>query len=356
MDVHELIEVYFKLGLQYRDIVSVLAFRHRYVITERHLKRILRSRRLFRRKDYSSVEDAIAFIQHQLQTSGQLHGYRWMHAKCNENGLHIRKEHVRLILSLLDPAGVEFRKARRLHRRNYFAKGPNYIWHFDSYDKLKPYGICINGCIDGFSRKIIWLNAFTTSSDPKVIGGYYVETVESSGGCPRIIRGDCGTENGHVRDFQRLLRRNILQDSNIDSYIEGASTANQRIESWWGFLRKECMEFFISLFTDLKDRGLFDGGFLDKNLIRFCFLGIIQVSFVLKVNDVVHTAQHKLAIKHCFGTHSPKVSRILVIIHNIAHLFVLFSSFYWINVINNSSKNKIKYHISPKTQHNLISK
>lgn len=103
-----------------------------------------------------------------------------------------------------------------------------------------------------------------------------METVENLGGCPIIVRGDFGTENGHVRDFQRFLRRNVQQEYN--SYMEGASTANQRIESWWGFLRKECMEFFISLFVDLKDRGLFDGGFLDKNLIRFCFLGIIQVS------------------------------------------------------------------------------
>ncbi|KAL1250901.1 hypothetical protein QQF64_018697 [Cirrhinus molitorella] len=62
---------------------------------------------------------------------------------------------------------------------------------------------------------MIWLNAFTTSSDPKVIGGYYVETVESSGGCPWIIRGDCGTENGHMRDFQRFLRHNNPQDPSL---------------------------------------------------------------------------------------------------------------------------------------------
>ena len=28
-------------------------------------------------------------------------------------------------------------------------QGPNYLWHMDSYDKLKPYGISIHGCIDG---------------------------------------------------------------------------------------------------------------------------------------------------------------------------------------------------------------
>lgn len=189
----------------------------------------------------------------------------------------MRKEDVRMVLKELDPAGVSMRRARRLRRRNYFAKGPNFIWHLDSYDKLKPYGVCINGCIDGFSRKIIWLNAYTTSSDPKLIGGYYIEAVERLGGCPRVVRGDLGTENGHVRDFQRFL--NIShEDETLDSYLEGASTANQRIEYWWGFLRKECMEFWISLFADLRDNGFFDGGFLDKSLLQFCCMGLIQVS------------------------------------------------------------------------------
>ena len=105
-----------------------------------------------------------------------------------------------------------------------------------------------------------------------------MEAIQRLGGCPRIARGDKGTENVKVRDFQRFLRRNIHDCSAIDSYIDGASTANQRIESWWGFLRRESMEFYISLFTDLKDRGLFDGTYLDRSLIQFCIMGIVQVS------------------------------------------------------------------------------
>ena len=147
-------------------------------------------------KAYSDLSVLVDFISDQLQYSGQLHGYRWMYAKCREHGLRVRKEDVRLLLKELDPRGVSRRLARRLRRRNYFSKGPNFIWHIDSYDKLKPYGICINGSIDGFSRKMIWLNAYTTSSDPKLIGGYYIEAVQRLGGCPRVVRGDLGTENG----------------------------------------------------------------------------------------------------------------------------------------------------------------
>lgn len=123
------------------------------------------------------------------------------------------------------------------------------------------------------------MNAFTTSSDPKIVGGYYMEAVERLGGCPRIVGGDQGTENVTVRDFQHFLRQNIHNGSAIDSYIEEASTANQRIESWWSFLRKESRETYISLFVDLKDRGLFDGSYLDRSLIQFCFMSIIQVSY-----------------------------------------------------------------------------
>ena len=28
-------------------------------------------------------------------------------------------------------------------------KGPNYVWHTDGMDKLKPYGFAVHGCIDG---------------------------------------------------------------------------------------------------------------------------------------------------------------------------------------------------------------
>ena len=28
-------------------------------------------------------------------------------------------------------------------------QGPDFCWHIDGYDKLKPYGFAIHGCIDG---------------------------------------------------------------------------------------------------------------------------------------------------------------------------------------------------------------
>ena len=122
------IEFYFNLGLKYRDIRVALARRHNYIISVRHVKRILAEMGL-NRQQYSDLGELVEFIQYQLQYSGQLHGYRWMYAKCRECGLRVRKEDVRLVLRELDPMGVQLRKAGRLTRRRYVSKGPNFIWH-----------------------------------------------------------------------------------------------------------------------------------------------------------------------------------------------------------------------------------
>ena len=169
------------------------------------------------------------------------------------------------------------RLSRRLHRRTYSASGPNFVWHIDGNDKLNPYGFGISGCIDGFSRYLLWLNVYRTNKDPKVIAGYFYETLEEIGAGPILIRVDAGTENGTVKDIQSSLMGNG-RNGRMNTWIEGTSTLNQRIESFWGHLRKQCLEFWMCLLHDLKERGDFTGDFLDVNILRFCFMAAIQVS------------------------------------------------------------------------------
>lgn len=97
-------------------------------------------------------------------------------------------------------------------------------------------------------------------------------------GYPRLLRTDMGTENGVIRDIQLYLWQNDEDDrAGERSYITGASTANQTIESWWGLMRRQGIEHWIQQLGDLKDEGLFTGDFLDKALVQFCFMAIIQV-------------------------------------------------------------------------------
>ena len=87
-----------------------------------------------------------------------------MHLKCIQSGLNVPRDTVYDLMKLLDPEKLLARRRNRLRRRVYVSKGPNYVLHIDSYDKLKPYDIAINGRIDGLSRNVIWLEANTTNS------------------------------------------------------------------------------------------------------------------------------------------------------------------------------------------------
>ena len=274
-NMDDLVRLYHSLGLTQSHILIALS-NHGIIVSDRHLRRILKKLNLSRRKNYSDIGEVAVFIMNSV-ASGQQHGYRWLFHKCQSHGLKVRKEDVRLILSALDPDGSALRKARRLRRRTYSVKGPNYLWHLDGYDKIKPFGLCIHGCIDGFSRKLIWLNVYSTNNDPRIVAGYFYNAIQETGGCPFNMRGDRGTENVIVKEMQSQL---VQQQGG--KYMEGTSTANQRIECFWGHLRKQCCQLWIDIFHMIQDNGDFTGDHLDKNLVLFCFLPQIQVRFLFK--------------------------------------------------------------------------
>ena len=52
---------------------------------------------------------------------------------------------------------------------------PNYCWHVDGNDKLKPFGFPIHGAVDGYSRRVLWLYVDTINNDLKVMARYFVD-------------------------------------------------------------------------------------------------------------------------------------------------------------------------------------
>ena len=87
----------------------------------------------------------------------------------------------------LDPDGCEQRRSRALQRRRYSSPGPNHTWHVDGYDKLKPFGFPVHGCIDGWSRRIMWLKVTKSNNHPEVAANFYLDTVSEVGGCEQIV-------------------------------------------------------------------------------------------------------------------------------------------------------------------------
>jgi hypothetical protein len=127
----------------------------------------------------------------------------------------------------------------------------------------------INGCIDGFSRYLVCLEANYTASDPKVVGRYFISSIDELGGCPKFIRADKGTENTVVELMQNFLHGTLEATDTSTHFMYGRSTANRRIENWWCFLRRQCTEFWISFFQELRQLGLFNGEPMEQELLRF---------------------------------------------------------------------------------------
>lgn len=278
-DRDHLISVYFNLGFCYKEICQFLEKCHGIQLSVRHLKRVLKLKKLRKRKNKSPLQHVLNAVREELSGSGNSIGYRQMHRRILiDHSLVIDRETVRIILKHLDPAGVEHRSRQTFRRRSYYAKGPNYLWHLDGYDKLKPFGFPIHGCIDGFSRRILWLNVTHSNNNPRVISSFYVSCIKEIKGVPRILRGDRGTENVNVAGLQRFFRRESDDDmAGNKSFLYGRSVSNQRIEAWWSFLRKSETGWWIRFFKDLADSGHFDNSDpIHLDCIRFSFTGLIQ--------------------------------------------------------------------------------
>ena len=225
------------------------------------------------------MNEIVDTIENEQEGSGRLIGYQLMHQKLGLSyGLVVDRETVRVVMKALDPEGVERRSRHRLVRRKYQTGGLNFIWHIDGYDKLKPFGFCIHGAIDGFSRCIMWLEVDHTNNNPYTIANYFLKCVRGIGGTPTILRSDCGTENCYVAAIQRFFREDhddpLAGDS---SFMYSRSVSNQRIEAWWSTLRKMDTDFWINYFKDLREIGLYsDNNVLHVNCLKFCFMPLIR--------------------------------------------------------------------------------
>ena len=132
------------------------------------------------------------------------------------------------------------------------------MWLIDGYDKLKQYGFCVSGAIDGYSRRILWLEVAISNNNPGIIANYFLNCVKEVGGTARIVRADNGTENTYVAGLQRFFRHNSTDSFAGDkSFMYGRSVSNQRIEAWRSQLRRGCTNWWMGHFKELRENGLY---------------------------------------------------------------------------------------------------
>ena len=178
---------------------------------------------------------------------------------------------VRDSLRRVAPSGVERRRRRVLHRREYNVEFPNALWHLDGYHKLIQWKIVIHGGIDGYSRLIMFLQASTNNRASTVLS-VFQKTVEEYG-LPSRVRTDRGGENVLVSQF---MLEHPLRGPGRSSVIAGRSVHNERIERLWRHLYSDCVSFFYNFYF-MENNGILNVcDDLDLYALHITFLPLIQ--------------------------------------------------------------------------------
>ena len=229
MDRDNLIRSYFLQGFTNAEIGGFLALQHGIILSVRTVKRILKRLRLRRagRNSESPLEQIVFAIVQELENScGSFTGYRQITRRLRRKyNLQVRRDTVMKSLRIIDPEGVVCRKKRRLKRRRYLTSGPNYLWHVDWWDKLAPFGIFIHGAVDGFSRRILWLEANSTNKNPSVIASHYLSTMQQLKGVPVRMRCEKGTEDTIMGLLQQYFRWHDDDDfGGSKSFVKGKNS------------------------------------------------------------------------------------------------------------------------------------
>ena len=76
----------------------------------------------------------------------------------------------------------------------------NEYFNIEDTDKLKNFPI--HGCIDGFSRKLMWLVVSASNNDPSVIANGFLLCIKKHRRVSDVLGMDCGIENIYCEDMK----------------------------------------------------------------------------------------------------------------------------------------------------------
>jgi hypothetical protein len=197
-----------------------------------------------------ALQDALA----EGTIRGYGHSLLWAHLR--RNHIRVRFNDMKEVIRSLDPINVRHRQPGMTTntRGEYICEGPDEVWSFDGYDKLKRWGINIYGAIDAYSRRLLWVYTGISNRTQVSVAVQFCNAVRFHNKFPRIIRSDRGAETSIVADIQYDLGVLDMSEKNIsptdengealdewplrEFYVYGTSTKNIRIESWWRQLRR----------------------------------------------------------------------------------------------------------------------
>ena len=149
---------------------------------------------------------------------------------------------------------------------------PNSLWNIDGHHSLIRCKFVVHGCIDGKSRKIMFLCCNLNNLAETVWTFFLDSIIENGGHWPFRIRVDYGVEN--VLICEEMVNKRGLYSS---SFIAGPSTRNQRIGRLWRDVFCCALVTFYYTFYELEQNGVLN---LEKEFHMF----ILHTIFLPRIN------------------------------------------------------------------------
>lgn len=154
-------------------------------------------------------------------------------------------------MARVDPQNTALRWSAVVSRRKYQVPWPNSLWHLDGHHSLIRWKLVIHGCIDGFSRHIMFLKCSSNNLAVTVLE-LFLDAVQKDGDLwPSRIRVDKGVENVLVCDAMVQVR-----GEGRGSFLAGPSTHNQRIERLWRDVFRCVCHLYYYTFYAMESTGL----------------------------------------------------------------------------------------------------
>ncbi|CAL8269817.1 unnamed protein product [Arctogadus glacialis] len=116
---------------------------------------------------------------------------------------------------------------------------------------LPRYNIVLFGAVDGYSRKIMCLNAATNNLASTAFAAFKQATERH--GIPSRVRADQGSENVEIARFMFTTR-----GTDRGSFMSGKSVHNQRIERLWRDVRTCVTSKYYNVLRRLEQDQLLD--------------------------------------------------------------------------------------------------
>ena len=174
------------------------------------------------RQRFSEISDADLYEEISTINTRYPHsGVIMVQGHLRAREIIVQRWRVRDILRRCDPISSVLRWGLAIQRRKYSVWSANSLWHLDGHHALIRWRMVTHGCIDGYSRLIVYLKC-SNNNKADTVRDAFIEAVDKYG-LPSRVRGDRGCENVGVKLYMEERRG---QDRG--SFIAGRSVHNTR--------------------------------------------------------------------------------------------------------------------------------